>query len=312
MASQTTASSPAAPAAMVLVVDADPSNQRALRDRLLRLGYTARSADDDASALDIVSATPPDVVLLLGQVDTGKGWAELQKQLDNWGIPVLKLSAHTGDTSTKLIDIISEISDADLKLRVESALSSRSLLKALVVENARLEAERLHDPLTGLFNRRYVMIRVEEEVRRSLRHAYPLSCLLIDIDKFAEVNDNWGHIVGDGVLRDVAHIVTRTMRSTDIVCRYRDDEFLILLTDTDATGAQIAANRVRDAMAAHDFFNRESGDPLKLTASTGVAYWEPADAKNGTWEPQLLALAERALRAAKLSGPNRLVMLQTS
>jgi diguanylate cyclase (GGDEF)-like protein len=208
--------------------------------------------------------------------------------------------------------MITTISDTDLKTRVESALRSRSLLKALAVENARLEAERLHDPLTGLFNRRYVMIRVEEEVRRSSRHAYPLSCLIVDIDKFNEVNDAWGHTVGDGVLRDVAHIVTRTMRSTDIVCRYRDDEFLVLLTDTDAQGAQIAANRLRDGIAAHDFFNIGGDDPVKVTASIGIAYWEPATGQGGTWEPQLLALAERALKAAKLSGPNRLVMLQAA
>ena len=99
--------------------------------------------------------------------------------------------------------------------------------------------------------------------------------------------------MGDGVLRDVARIVTRTMRSTDIVCRYRDDEFLVLLTDTDATGAQIAANRVRDAMAAHDFFKSQLGDPVKLTASTGVAYWEPAD-KNATWEPSTHRLSPSA------------------
>lgn len=297
--------------AMVLVVDADPGNQRALRDRLLRLGYTARSADDHQSAFVIVSSTPPDVLLLPGHADLSEGWGDLQQQLDNWGIPVLKLLA-SNDTSTQLLDMITTITDADLKTRVESALRSRSLLKALAVENARLEAERLHDPLTGLFNRRYVMIRVEEEVRRSSRHAYPLSCLIVDIDKFNEVNDTWGHTVGDGVLRDVAHIVTRTMRSTDIVCRYRDDEFLVLLTDTDAQGAQIAANRLRDGIAAHDFFNLEGDDPVRVTASIGIAYWEPSSGQGGTWEPQLLALAERALKAAKLSGPNRLVMLQAA
>lgn len=297
--------------AMVLVVDPDPGNQRALRDRLLRLGYTARSADDHQSAFIIVSSTPPDVLLLPGQADLDEGWSELQQQLDNWGIPVLKLSS-TNDTSTQLLDMITSISDADLKMRVEGALRSRSLLKALAVENARLEAERLHDPLTGLFNRRYVMIRVEEEVRRSSRHAYPLSCLIVDVDKFSEINDNWGHTVGDGVLRDIAHIVTRTMRTTDIVCRYRDDEFLVLLTDTDAPGAQIAANRLRDGIAAHEFFNREGDDPIKVTASIGIAYWEPMSGQGGTWEPQLLALAERALKAAKLSGPNRLVMLQAA
>jgi diguanylate cyclase (GGDEF)-like protein len=297
--------------AMVLVVDPDPGNQRALRDRLLKLGYTARSADDHLSAYTIVSSTPPDVLLLPGQADLDEGWRELQQQLDSWGIPVLKLTAPGSNTSTQLLDTLSEISDSDLKMRVEGALRSRSLLKALAVENARLEAERLHDPLTGLFNRRYVMIRVEEEIRRSARHAYPLSCLIVDLDRFGDVNDSWGHTVGDGVLRDVAHIVTRTMRSTDIVCRYRDDEFLVLLTDTDAPGAQIAANRLRDGIAAHDFFNREGNAPVKITASIGIAYWEPQTGST-TWEPQLLALAERALKAAKLSGPNRLVMLQAA
>src|SRR6476660_3731265 len=105
--------------AMVLVVDADPDNQRALRDSLLRLGYTARSADDHQSAFVIVSSTPPDVLLLPGHADLGEGWGDLQQQLDNWGIPVLKLLA-SNDTSTQLLDMITTISDADLKTRVES------------------------------------------------------------------------------------------------------------------------------------------------------------------------------------------------
>jgi diguanylate cyclase (GGDEF)-like protein len=294
--------------ALVLVVDADPGNQRALRDRLLRLGYTARSVDDHQAALQIIEATPPDVVLLPGTADRSEGWGALQAQLDNWGIPVLRLSepapAHAGPADP---------TDSDLKLRVESALQSRNLYKALVLENARLSAERLHDTLTGLFNRRYIMIRSEEEVRRSSRHGYPLSCLLLDIDRFGDLNDKWGHVVGDGVLRDLSHVITRTMRTTDVVARYRDDEFLILLTDTDAEGAQIAANRLRDAVADHNFFNSEAGDPLRITASIGVAYWQPVQgSQSGTWEPQLLALAERALRAAKISGPNRLVMLQAA
>jgi diguanylate cyclase (GGDEF)-like protein len=301
--------------ALVLVVDTDPANQRTMRDRLMRLGFTARSADDHQTAMEILTATPPDVVLLPGQTDLISGWNDLQSQLDNWGIPVLKLAPPVeGDiTSTRLLPEVAEMTDADLKLRLEGALRARNVYKTLVVENARLSAERLHDTLTGLFNRRYIMIRTEEEIRRSSRHAYPLSCLLLDVDKFAEVNDKWSHVVGDNVLRDLAHIVTRTMRSTDIVCRYRDDEFLVLLTDTDAPGAQIAANRLRDAVAGHDFFNRDGGDPIKLTASIGIAYWQPVEGPGGgTWEPQLIALAERALRAAKLSGPNRLVMLQAA
>jgi diguanylate cyclase (GGDEF)-like protein len=294
--------------ALILVVDPDPASQRALRDRLLRLGYTARSVDDHQSALQIIEATPPDVVLLPGTADRSEGWGALQSQLDTWGIPVLRLGEPASGPAPT-----TDPTDSDLKLRVESALQSRNLYKALVLENARLTAERLHDTLTGLFNRRYIMIRSEEEVRRSSRHGYPLSCLLLDIDRFGDLNDKWGHVVGDGVLRDLSHVITRTMRATDVVARYRDDEFLVLLTDTDVAGAQIAANRLRDAVADHNFFNSNAGDPLRITASIGVSYWQPVTgSQSGTWEPQLLALAERALRAAKISGPNRLVMLQAA
>ncbi len=106
---------------------------------------------------------------------------------------------------------------------------------------------------------------------------------------------------------------TRTLRATDIVARYRDDEFMGLLTDTDATGAQIAANRLRDAIAVHEFIHPPTGNRVEMTVSIGVAYWQPtAKPGEGTWEPQLIGLAERALKAAKLSGPNRLVMLQAA
>ncbi|MEA2573583.1 MAG: two-component system, cell cycle response regulator [Chloroflexia bacterium] len=294
--------------AVVLVVDPDPMNQRALRDRLVRLGYTARSADDADSAQAIVEATPPDVVIATYSSTQAEDWPDLQTNLGNWGIPYVAFEE---------ADMTSEssagVEDGDLRERIREALRSRKLQDALVAENTRLAAERLYDPTTGLFNRRYVMIRVEEEIKRSARHAYPLSCLLLDIDKLDDVNERFGAHVGDAILRDMAHIITRTLRATDIVARYRDDEFISLLTDTDSTGAQVAANRLRDAVAAYKYTAAEDDEPITLTASVGVAYWEPANRPGeGTWEPQLIALAERALRAAKLSGPGRLVMLQAS
>lgn len=294
--------------AVVLIIDSDPTNQRALRDRLMRLGYTARSADDADSAQAIVEATPPDVVVATPSTAQAEGWLGLQTNLDNWGIPLLTLERDALSTEEP-----ADLPDEDLRALIGSALKSRKLQDALSTENARLAAERLFDPVTGLFNRRYMMIRVEEETKRSSRHGYPLSCLILDIDKFDPINDEYGNHVGDAVLRDMAHIVTRTMRATDIVARYRDDEFIALLTDTDSSGAQIAANRLRDAVAAHAFTASEGGEVITLTASIGVSYWEPSSRPGeGTWEPQLIGLAERALRAAKLSGPNRLVMLQAA
>lgn len=294
--------------AVVLVVDPDPINQRALRERLLRLGYTARSADDADSAQAIVEATPPDVVITTYTSTQAEDWPALQINLGNWGIPYVTLQEAEVTAKPE-----PGAEDNNLRERIREALRSRKLQDALVAENTRLAAERLYDPITGLFNRRYVMIRVEEEIKRSARHAYPLSCLLLDIDGLGDVNDRYGMHVGDAILRDMAHVITRTLRATDIVARYRDDEFISLLTDTDSRGAQVAANRLRDAVAAYKYTATDGEEPLTLTASVGVAYWEPTNKPGeGTWEPQLIALAERALRAAKASGPGRLVMLQAA
>jgi diguanylate cyclase (GGDEF)-like protein len=300
--------------AVVLIIDPEPENQRTMRDRLMRLGYTARSTDDFESATAILEATPPDVVMITGISQSAEEVGTIQPQLNRWGIPVVNLSVDANGAATKVSPgSLPTLSDAELKMRLDAALQSRKLHETLAMENARLAAERLYDPLTGLFNRRYMMIRVEEEIKRSSRRGYALSCLLVDVDKFDGVNETWGHPVGDSVLRDMAHIVTRTLRGSDIVARYRDDQFIGLLTDTDAEGAQVAANRLRDEVAAHDFLNAASSVPIKVTASVGIAYWMPSTKPGeGTWEPQLIALAERALKAAKLSGQNRLVMLQAA
>jgi two-component system, cell cycle response regulator len=308
---------------VVLVIDPDPAIQRDMRDRLVALGYSARSVDDYESALGVVSATPPDLILLTGNNPRSEAWSELQAELGRWGIPMLdlgatdanKLSTSPLPEDPAFLPAMPDIEDEELKLRVDTALQSRTLQDALMTENVRLAAERLHDPLTGLFNRRYIMIRVEEEIQRSSRRTHPLSCMLIDLDGFDKVNEEWGLQMGDSILRDAAHLLTRTLRASDICCRYRDDQFLVLLTDTDASGAQIAANRVRDAIAGHSFYNQMSSEPIKLTASVGVAYWQPGSklmSDPATWEPQLIGLSERALKAAKQSGANRLVILQAT
>src|SRR5687767_4192054 len=149
--------------ALVLVIDPEPAIQRALRDKLLGLGYTARLADDYYSAASIIEATPPDVLIVSDQVaSTGKGWSEVQVHLNNWGIPLLKISdILPGVEAGASPALINQLPDSSLKLRIDAALSTRNLYKALALENARLIAERLHDPLTGLHNRRYMMIRTE-------------------------------------------------------------------------------------------------------------------------------------------------------
>src|SRR5258708_173642 len=135
---------------VVLVIDSDPGIQREMRDRLVSLGYSARSVDDCESALGIVSTTPPDLVLLTGRIHRNEAGDGLQAELSRWGIPLLDLlSPDTATLSTNPLsadapdtDAVPIIEDADLKLRVDIALQSRTLQTALMTENVRLAAER--------------------------------------------------------------------------------------------------------------------------------------------------------------------------
>jgi two-component system cell cycle response regulator len=166
----------------------------------------------------------------------------------------------------------------------------------------------LQDELTGLANRRGLQQTLAEEVARALRHGRPLSILMADVDHFKTINDTYGHRVGDEVLREIARLLADNLRSIDKAARYGGEELLVVLPETPAAEAKQVAERVRAAVADHDFMveltEEAGGRCLRLTASVGIAS-VPRDADN---PDKLVAIADRALYDAKHQGRNRVVL----
>ena len=189
-------------------------------------------------------------------------------------------------------------------------LSHLGAVAAVCIENAvnraRLLRAGITDFLTGWHNRRYLQQRLKEELSRAQRRGGSIACLMIDIDKFKNINDGYGHLAGDTALKEIAHRVEGQIRSMDTAARFGGDELAILLPETNQEEAKRLAERIREVIA-HEPFALTSQITRDLTISVGVAALAP-----GRNETDLKALADRliaeadaALYRAKAMGRNR-------
>jgi diguanylate cyclase (GGDEF)-like protein len=153
------------------------------------------------------------------------------------------------------------------------------------------------DPLTGLHNRQSITDAIERDCRRARRYGTPLSCLLLDLDGFKELNDRFGHAVGDAVLRQVAITIGHSLRDIDSAARYGADEFCILAPETGLEGAMLLGERLRAAVAAMEFVVGKQS--TSITASVGV--FSPST-MNQVRSTTLIEYAASALRKAKVTG----------
>jgi diguanylate cyclase (GGDEF)-like protein len=174
------------------------------------------------------------------------------------------------------------------------------------VNRARLVRSGLTDVLTGWHNRRYLQTRLHEELARCRRERAPLTCLMIDVDHFKTINDRYGHLVGDEVLRQLAHCINGEVRTSDVSARYGGEEFVILLPSTGADAGRLLAERIRQAVAAEVFNVADIEHPLPVTISIGVAEHlpKPTDLDLKVAGERLIALADLALYEAKAGGRN--------
>src|SRR5258706_74796 len=158
------------------------------------------------------------------------------------------------------------------------------------------------DPLTGLLNRRYLEERLTEELNRSKRYSYPMSCLMIDIDDFKSYNDRNGHQAGDVALKITAHALKAALRSADVACRYGVEELCILLPQTSLSEAGVIAERMRQRVAEREYPFGKSQPQGNVTVSIGIStlgkYIDTGD--------KVIAAADRALYTAKAQGKYRI------
>ncbi|MEX2376285.1 MAG: GGDEF domain-containing protein [Dehalococcoidia bacterium] len=197
-----------------------------------------------------------------------------------------------------------------LVLNQRAAARRESNLRRIAAQLREVSAEldRLArtDGLTGVANRRSLFDLMGTEFRRSRRYGRNLSVLMLDLDGFKQVNDRWGHPLGDEILRDIASLVRQNVRESDTVGRYGGEEFMVILPEASAAQAVAAAEKLRSAVEAHDF--RTSGhipSPVRITVSVGVASMPVEEEQD---EVELFSRADQALYEAKRTGRNRVVL----
>lgn len=176
----------------------------------------------------------------------------------------------------------------------------RQLVRKLTDARRQLETFAMTDPLTGLFNRRHLLERFEQECERANRGGEGLSCFMLDIDHFKQVNDNFGHQAGDEVIQTIANLCRGALRTYDVVGRYGGEEFLAILPRTSLETARIVAERLRTAIESADIMRKPNGDQHPVTASLGLSQWKPFDTVD-----TIIQRADQALYRAKAAGRNR-------
>jgi diguanylate cyclase (GGDEF)-like protein len=178
-----------------------------------------------------------------------------------------------------------------------------------VTNRARLMRSGFTDALTGWHNRRYLKLRLNEELARVSQQGCNLVCMMLDLDYFKSINDTWGHVAGDAVLREVAQRIESQVRTSDVTARYGGEEFIVLLPDTDREDAIRLAERIRDTVARSPI-ELPGGAMTTVTASIGVADLAPDGGSDDlkSLGESLVARADVALYTAKSEGRDRVVV----
>lgn len=209
---------------------------------------------------------------------------------------------------TIIFGTLDEARDALVKVSLRSAANAfqaEATATQLVKQKEEAEAQARKDALTGLFNRGYFDVQLENAVASARELGRPLTLLFVDVDHFKSVNDKFGHQAGDAVLQACGRLITRCMRQLDIPVRYGGEEFAILLPATDRAGGKVAAERLRKLLEKQEVMVG-GGRAISVTASFGVAtmdeHFEIDD------PAELVGAADECVYAAKRSGRNRVVV----
>jgi len=296
----------------VLLVDDEPT-QRLITARLLkRAGFVVETAQNGKEALERITTSEFQLLVTDWEMPEMDGVALCKAvrsaNLDGYVYTILVtsrdaiehlvagLQAGADDYLTK------PVLEPELLARLNTGKRIVTLernLRAANEENRRLSVT---DPLTGAYNRRYLMEKLPLEMERCIRYPHPLSLLMCDVDHFKKINDTHGHQTGDAVLQAVVSGVRQKIRNTDWVARYGGEEFVIVLPETAAQNAGKAAETLRDYLEKMPI--EVNGVAIKVTASFGVAGWDKDVPANASLDA-LIARCDALVYESKSLGRNR-------
>ena len=300
----------ACPPRDVLVAEDDPMFRKILQNWLQSWDYKVIVATDGTEAWSILQQERPPDLLILDWVMPGIDGMELCRRIRERQSPsyqyilvvtandarqdvVRGLEAGADDYLTKPFD------KGELRARLRVGTRILTLQEDLIRAREDLRFQATHDVLTGIWNRRAILDLLHREIERAARFRASTGVLMLDLDQFKKINDTYGHLTGDAVLKETAQRITQVVRSYDFVGRYGGEEFLVLLPGCDNEQAEQSGERIRLAVTATPVF--AAGSEISVTISIG------ATATIGGPETEVLAKADAALYQAKGAGRNRTV-----
>jgi diguanylate cyclase (GGDEF)-like protein len=176
---------------------------------------------------------------------------------------------------------------------------------SIAIENASLFHQATTDRMTGLFSHHFFEKSLDEELERARRYKATFSLVMFDIDHFKKFNDTYGHLQGDRIIREIARILVKAIRTVDLPARYGGEEFAVILPAVDVKGAMVVADRLRKRVEDYPFPSSDGGASLHVTISVGVTEFDPESAYAPT---EIIREADRALYQSKENGRNRVTV----
>jgi diguanylate cyclase (GGDEF)-like protein len=307
----------------VVVVDDDPVELRLLTRHLKKAGHAVHGAADGAEALRLVLEVNPQLVItdwvMPGMDGTALVKALRQTKMGRQLYVIMLTCSEEDETQVEAFEagaddyVVKPFRPRLLGARLRACArvvrlqeevrrdkeELRRRMAELGVANRKLQLAALTDALTGLYNRRYALERLDQEWAASGRNGLPLACLVVDIDYFKRVNDTHGHEVGDRVLRETADVLRNTLRQNDVVCRLGGEEFVVIGPGMDLEAAERCGERLRAAAEAQAI--ETATGVARVTLSIGVAVRN----ESAKGPADLLRAADRAVYAAKAGGRNQ-------
>lgn len=302
------------PLIKILVCDDDPADRKLVRTYLQRITdreivlLEAGHTEEIQNALDKGRI---DLVLMDNQMPGKSGMEWLTEIAKKQLAPVVML---TGSGTEEIVAQAFQegaigylpkgsLSQEKLKNIIDVALDKWTRLQQAMADKEKLERLATFDPLTGLYNRRAILGKLRELINIANRYKEDFSLIMLDIDHFKKVNDRYGHLTGDEVLEEIATLISRNIRDTDIVGRYGGEEFIIILPKTTLASAWVVAERLRTIIEQVEMKD-SAGNVFAITVSQGLAGWE-----RGEDTSSLISRADEALYKAKEKGRNRVQIL---
>lgn len=276
-------------------------------------GYTV----EELTGLPLISLFPPETRAAIPvniQLAYEKGhhiWESIHLRKDGSQFPVLIDVTAVRDSDGTILYRVVNVQDITERKQAEEALQkANEQLQAQLTEIEQLQAElhdqATHDPLTGLYNRRYLSAMFGREIKRAEREHAPLSVIVSDIDHFKQLNDTYGHQAGDAFLIEVARLLERYMRGSDFICRYGGEEFLLVLPGATTVSALKRAEEIRKKCA--ELCIDYAGHTLMATMSLGVATYPD----HGQAAEAIIIKADKALYRSKHAGRNQVTVWRES